>query len=233
MVENAGNSWNLYRRSEKVLNSERGPVGYVTQELLVARHDDANKLSGHRCHKPGWSLTKSPKKLCELDMLKKWDMEGVLLASCYSFWVAMDDMNFTNWIEIFPYLTMTWWLWCPHLSVGKNRKFFLYVAEVRRRVEMRGSSGLQRFFFPAIATSIDRRIYIDVHDLLYFSHIFPHFPIMLHRFSSCSHHFPIKNPQLPIMAMACCSSIEFFPGITKLRYQKNHGETTFCDRKCV
>ena len=145
----------------------------------------------------------------------------------------MDDMNFTNWIEIFPYLTMTWWLWCPHLSVGKNRKFFLYVAEVRRRVEMRGSSGLQRFFFPAIATSIDRRIYIDVHDLLYFSHIFPHFPIMLHRFSSCSHHFPIKNPQLPIMAMACCSSIEFFPGITKLRYQKNHGETTFCDRKCV
>ena len=38
---------------------------------------------------------------------------------------------------------------CPHLSVGKNRKFFLYVAEVRR-VEMRGSSGLQRIFFPAI-----------------------------------------------------------------------------------
>lgn len=35
MVENTGNSWNLYRRSEKVLNSERGPVGYVKSKCFL------------------------------------------------------------------------------------------------------------------------------------------------------------------------------------------------------
>ena len=150
-----GKCWKIlifwYRRSEKVLNSES------EVQLAMSLKSKCFLLLGMmmptNCQvtdvTQGWCLTKSP-QLCEL-VCVKWDMEGVLLAS---FWVAMDDMNFTNFWDL-SILDQVSGFGVHTLALEKiENSSCTWLHEVRTRVEMRGSSGLQRRKNPAIGFDV-------------------------------------------------------------------------------